>query len=847
MIFVDLNNSTLGGNQMNKKLLVGMFSAMMAMAPWSGFAAQTIDSPHVNVDSNGGTEDCTYCHFANYQPSDCVRCHANNAAPYGDGTAPLVTTHQNLDCQACHNPHVSLQTTGITGIFSGVIADTPSAGMTTLTGVSPTPDISWAEKTGPGRGLILWVTSGTESASFEINGIDATAGTVTVKGDVSAASIGNFDLRRGQLIAKKVTKTAASSYREGNLPVEFPSQGSTSIFIDTQHATPTGVCQVCHTATAYWKADGTGISHNANRACTDCHKHSSAFLVTGCTACHPGADPDGAPRSLAELASPSTGSATPGMHAIHATSTGYNFSCVTCHTGTGMDRINAPTNPIKDDGIQIGFNVASKYAGYLTSYNGQSSVTVPYVGTNHTTVTNNGSVGNGSLTCSNVYCHSNGKSTRLNCTTSLPNTSPAWDGSSADPQGDTVKCNNCHGYKKNVAGTMSSGRHDTHVNTYNLGCETCHADTVATDGAGGSVISNKTNHVNGTVDIKGSGTYANKAIVVTYDKTTRNCSVATCHPARAWTTSTTDTETCPDVCTTGDAGGPVKNYDPIVVFSDTTTPANPVPTFTALQVSRNTIRFTDTSFDPDRNDAAVANCRGGGHNGVNGQVRFSRSVPGQTNSGFKFDGSTVKFVDQVINDPSQYNTVDSPGQTVVYYQTVHFDNDLQSGSNLVLKTHKNPLLSPYDGYVNRAFVPIIWNTNFDDSQVNVLPTIIITPVVQQLGTGRYRLTLNASIIDPDALDMTKNVYMGGGHDGTTSASVVAYFGGITSTNHSALLNNTTGVGTVTPMTYEFTGMASGSQLWYNVQVFDAHRLNAAANAKSPTGVSEIGWQYVTAP
>ncbi len=58
---------------MNKKLLVGLFSVFMAWAPWSGYAAQTIDAPHRNLDSNEATEDCTYCHFANYQPSDCLR------------------------------------------------------------------------------------------------------------------------------------------------------------------------------------------------------------------------------------------------------------------------------------------------------------------------------------------------------------------------------------------------------------------------------------------------------------------------------------------------------------------------------------------------------------------------------------------------------------------------------------------------------------------------------------------------------------------------------------------------------------------------------------------------------
>lgn len=761
---------------MNKKLLVGMFSAFMAMVPLTGYADQTIDSPHVNVDSNGGTEDCTYCHFANYQPSDCVRCHSNNNAPYGDGTAPLVSTHKNLDCQACHNPHVSLQAAGIAGAYTGITANTPSTGMTTLTGVTPTPDVSWAEKTGPERGMILWIANGTDaqgnpqSASFEIKGIDATAGTVVVKGDVPVAS-GNFDLRRGQLIAKKVTKTAASSYRQGDLPVEFPSQGSTSIFIDTVNATPTGVCQVCHTQTAYWKNDGSAVTHNADKACTQCHKHSSGFLVTGCTACHPGAEPDGAPTVYPDqMALPSTGSETAGQHLIHATDQGYNFPCATCHYGTGMDRINAPTNPVKGDGIQIGFNWGT-FKGYLTSYNGQSTVDgvaphASYVGTNYTTVTNTGAVGDGSLTCSNVYCHSDGTALRRGCATAMPNTSPAWDGSSVDPQGDTVKCNNCHGYTTGLTNIISTGKHTTHVQSLNIPCYACHGDTVSAGGNGEvstdkvSVLTNKTNHANAVYNIKGSGTYYGTPLLLdsaiisgtgNWNPTTKNCTV-TCHNyQRNWTAN--DTGSCPDPC--------------VGLIND-----NPTVNAQCSNVDNNTIILDITMDDPDRNDPVKKQCAAAqgktGYNNAAGGVNVvygggaawtGLAEKNQEWLGVTGDGVTVTRVAQVyplaaVKAPNP--AITGHNNPFVYLSIKAWDNGPGAQANALADNVLNPGEGwgwPIQTDPATAFMTCELNPNFD--------TMLNQPAHIDFTVGQVNnntITITDKSTDPDYNNVAKADY-----------------------------------------------------------------------------------------
>lgn len=826
---------------MNKRLLIGMFSALMAVTPLTGYAAQTIDSPHLDLGNNGPTENCLYCHNQpELAPNTCESCHVAQSGPYGtlpDNTSPgpLATTHQGITCAACHNPHVSRQMAGtISGTFTGVSYDA-GTGTTTLSGLSVVPETNWAMKNGsdPARGMILWVNDGTEKASYEVKGIDATASTVTVKGDVPIAAIGSFDLRRGQLLAKKISKDPTKSYAKADAAnlatVEYPSQGSSSIFIDTVNgSTPTGVCQVCHTATQYWKNDGTGTAHNADRLCTDCHKHSAAFLVTGCTACHTGAEPDGAPRTLAELASPSTGSQTAGMHAIHATATGYNFTCSTCHVGTGMDRVNDPTNPVKGDGIQIGFNVANKYLGYLTSYNGQSSVTVPYEGTNHTTVTNTGAAGSGNLTCSNVYCHSDGTSVRRNCATSMPNTSPAWDGSSADPQGDTVKCNNCHGYMKNIANTMTSGRHATHVSTYAMSCETCHADTAASDGAGGSMIANKANHVNGSYDIKGSGTYAGNPIVIPYDKTTHTCSSATtCHLGqnRTWTPS--DTGTCPNVCA---EPGSMTNIDPVVDFQ-------------VANIDDNALSIIDISYDADRIDPVKSQCQGGGYNGSVGLIKLSHPDPlmGNYVAVANFQGPSVPSTAVVRTyRASAVDTVSDPAAPRLWFNYRAIDNGPSSWNNSFVA----------GTIVGDGFNDSNWNahilTPVDLTQVNIQPNLDFTVSATRINGTTCTLTITDKTIDLDANDPAKTALFGGGHDGSAGSGRLMFNTPAAGTDSGARPINFTTTPTNTVISTTANG-GPGTVVWYQYFVFDNHWVKLPGDRNTKTYQIFSGWKSITLP
>lgn len=75
-------------------------------------------------------------------------------------------------------------------------------------------------------------------------------------------------------------------------------QSTPAHFAFAQGAPPyVGVCQTCHTATAYHRNDASSShSHGMGTACTDCHEHRTGFAAS-CVGCHavPQDDGDGVP------------------------------------------------------------------------------------------------------------------------------------------------------------------------------------------------------------------------------------------------------------------------------------------------------------------------------------------------------------------------------------------------------------------------------------------------------------------------------------------------------------------------------------------------------------------------
>ncbi|ORJ52751.1 CxxxxCH/CxxCH domain c-type cytochrome, partial [Geothermobacter hydrogeniphilus] len=276
------------------------------------------------------------------------------------------------------------------------------------------------------------------------------------------------------------------------------------------HATSSGVCEVCHTFDttqangvhhhAYNMSTGSAAeqNHQLSADCMSCHNHKQGFKPTACDACHGNppttADSDGSTNTGLAWSPVTTGSTTPGAHDKHVNTLGFS-DCNTCHNGNAM--------PNGGD-IDIHFNADFSAAGGGTSvtgtYGGQLGVAY-----------NNGTAGDGTKACSNVYCHGG----------TLGGSNPVWDA--------TVTCGDCHGATSTTPPT--GGSHATHAGTLAMACTQCHG---ASAGASG--------HMNGNVTWDVSALPTNTAGSATYNGTTTgntgglapsatygNCSNIYCH------------------------------------------------------------------------------------------------------------------------------------------------------------------------------------------------------------------------------------------------------------------------------------------------------------------------------
>jgi len=186
---------------------------------------------------------------------------------------------------------------------------------------------------------------------------------------------------------------------------------TTSTDFGDQSGTEDGICEVCHTTTSYYLADGTGTAHNLGTDCTTCHTHTTNFAAPSCHGCHDASTPYLYPTAADGY--------NEGAHGAHC-DLPYEIKCGECHFG-----LNSSSPEHQNSSVEVIFDPSG-----VGSANGSSP-------------TWNGS------TCSNVYCHSNGVSADrgsegvanwglVPMSANVYNTTPDWS------TGSITACNACH-------------------------------------------------------------------------------------------------------------------------------------------------------------------------------------------------------------------------------------------------------------------------------------------------------------------------------------------------------------------------------------------------------------------
>jgi len=175
-------------------------------------------------------------------------------------------------------------------------------------------------------------------------------------------------------------RNSIATPNSGTKTVSFTTLTGTNSFADGD-ATYDGICEVCHTGTSYFRNDGSASDQNHSaqggpmngQNCTICHPHSAKFAPSGggCTECHEAETP----------------TYTSTVHVKHNET--YGFACSTCHFNYGSGGSLEGTHP--SETININFDPNG-----LATRNGADG--------------NTPSWSSGTKTCSNIYCHSDGRS-----------------------------------------------------------------------------------------------------------------------------------------------------------------------------------------------------------------------------------------------------------------------------------------------------------------------------------------------------------------------------------------------------------------------------------------------------
>lgn len=241
----------------------------------------------------------------------------------------------------------------------------------------------------------------------------------------------------------------------------------------SEHASSDHICEVCHSKTAVHRYNQPTVSHNGQGDCMSCHLHSQGFKPAGCGSCH-----NELPANGKHASHFAVGSASYGQPTILSTPSAYSFSCGNCHGGTHQ---NDMTKPATAEVIFAGVASQDPQNGSAAAYTrGTNSVDNP--GNNYSFNYSNGS-------CTNTYCHGNYPG-------SGKKAAPTWGDTSS------AACGSCHDATNSTP--PASGSHVRHAGTGKAAnlqkCILCHKGSISGDVSSGYLISDKSKHVNGSVD-----------------------------------------------------------------------------------------------------------------------------------------------------------------------------------------------------------------------------------------------------------------------------------------------------------------------------------------------------------
>ncbi len=312
---------------------------------WLGLAssAWALDNPH-----NQAAVGCPACHLTRTpapvwstsapDPLDpdtvslnnrlCWSCHAQD-----EGVLRRVRTHSlaamsgssgfSQECIACHEPHVQSQAR-VFGSESYLVSGTITAVATDgirAAGLAMPP--------GAYRDYLLVTDVARPTSTYRIrwNAGD----TISVYGDLDPERVrvgDTFAVTYGKLVRATV----------GGTPVRLFARSGVRSLADGD-ATYDGICEVCHTQTAYHRNNNSGEhDHFAGQQCTLCHQHDNGFApnassMADCVACHNRTR--GARRQVVDADADGTGAGGDFLltshHVYPASGTLTNNDCSTCH------------------------------------------------------------------------------------------------------------------------------------------------------------------------------------------------------------------------------------------------------------------------------------------------------------------------------------------------------------------------------------------------------------------------------------------------------------------------------------------------------------------------------------